>query len=94
MAPPTAWVRSEVADRRWTLRATSWRHHVELYGDGSHREPHVLPVPLPALGRNAATDFEHLAGQLRCVVREFGRIIFEGQSELAGLEVGSLPATR
>ena len=92
LTPPTAWVRSELGDRRWTPRATSLRHHVEIVGDGGHRQPHVLPVPLPGERRNVNTDYEHLAGRLRCVVKEFGRLVFEGQTELAGLEVGSLPA--
>ena len=43
------------------------------------------------IGVNVDNDFEHLAGRLRCVVRERGRVVFEGTSELAGLEVGSLP---
>jgi tocopherol cyclase len=88
---PPAPVRSEVADRRWVVRARSLRYQVDLDGDGTHLEPHVLPVPLPAERRNVDTDFEHLAGRLRCVVRERGRVLFEGTSELAGLEVGSLP---
>jgi hypothetical protein len=54
--------------------------------------PHVLPVPLPAERRNIDTDFEHLGGRLRCTVRESGRVIFDGTSELAGLEVGTRPA--
>jgi hypothetical protein len=91
MTPPTAWVRSELGERRWTMKATSWRHHIELHGDGTHLEPHVLPVPLPKERRNVDTDLEHLAGRLRCVVKEFGRVVFEGESDLAGLEVGSLP---
>lgn len=91
LTSPTAWVRSELDDWRWRLRAMSPRYHVELEGDGSDLEPHVLPVPLPAERRNVDTDYEHLAGRLRCVVREFGRVIFEGQTELAGLEIGSLP---
>jgi hypothetical protein len=90
LTPPTAWVRSELGDRTWTLRATSLRHHVELHGDGTHLEPHVLPVPLPAERRNVDTDFEHLAGRLHCVVKEYGRVVFDGWSELAGLEVGSV----
>ncbi|HEX2705178.1 MAG TPA: hypothetical protein VHM65_05420, partial [Candidatus Lustribacter sp.] len=71
--------------------ARSWRHQVDLDGDGTGIEPYVLPVPLPAERRNVDTDFEHLAGRLRCVVRERGQVVFEGTSELAGLEVGSLP---
>ena len=38
------------------------------------------------------TDYEYLAGTLRCTVREWGRTIFEGTSELAGLEIGSRPS--
>ena len=49
------------------------------------------PVSLPGERRNVNTDYEHLAGRLRCVVKEFGRVVFDGQTELAGLEVGSLP---
>lgn len=88
---PPAPVRSEVADGRWTIRARSLRYRVDLDGDGAGLEPHVLPVPLPAERRNVDTDFEHLGGRLRCVVRDRGRLVFDGRSELAGLEVGSLP---
>ena len=91
MTPPTAWVRSELGDRRWTLRATSLRYHIEIHGDGTHLEPHALPVPLPEQRRNVDTDFEHLGGRLHCTVTEYGRVIFDGRSEIAGLEVGSLP---
>jgi len=51
----------------------------------------VLPVPLPDERRNIDTDFEHLGGRLRCRVRESGRLLFEGTSELAALEVGTRP---
>ena len=69
LTPPTAWVRSALGDGRWTLRARSLRYHVEIDGDGVHRQPHVLPVPLPGERRNVNTDYEHLAGRLRCVVK-------------------------
>jgi hypothetical protein len=91
MTPPTAWVRSDIGERMWRMRATSLRYHVEIHGDGRHLEPHALPVPLPGQRRNVDTDFEHLGGRLRCIVREFGRVIFDGRSETAGLEIGSLP---
>lgn len=90
---PPAPVRSAVSDGRWTVRARSLRYQVDLEGDGAGLEPHVLPVPLPAERRNVDTDFEHLAGRLHCVVREHGRVVFDATSELAGLEVGSLPGT-
>jgi hypothetical protein len=51
----------------------------------------VLPVPLPAQRRNIDTDFEHLGGRLGLTVRESGRLLFQGTSELAALEVGTRP---
>jgi hypothetical protein len=93
ITPPDR-VRSEAGDNTWRVRARSLRYQVDLDGDGRHLAPHVLPVPLPAERRNVDTDFEHLAGRLRCVVRERGKVLFEGTSEMAGLEVGSLPGPR
>ena len=90
MTPPLL-VRSEIGDNRWLLRGRSRRYEIELDGDGTHLPPHVLPVPLPAQRRNIDTDFEHLGGRLRCTVRESGQVLFDGTSELAGLEVGTRP---
>ena len=88
---PPASVRSSAGAGRWRVRARSPRYAIDLDGDGTALDPHVLPVPLPAERRNVDTDFEHLAGRLHCVVREGRTVLFEGTSELAGLEVGSLP---
>lgn len=88
---PPAPVRCALAEGRWSIRARTPRYQIELEGDGTSLDPHVLPVPLPAQRRNIDTDFEHLGGRLRCTVREFGRPLFEGTSVLAGLEVGSRP---
>jgi len=89
---PPALVRSHVGDGRWTVRARTPRYQIELDGHDAGLSPHVLPVPLPAERRNIDTDFEHLAGRLRCTVRTFGRVVFDGTSEMAGLEIGSRPA--
>ena len=90
MTPPVL-VRSEVGDNQWFIRGKSLRYEIELEGDGRHLPPHVLPVPLPAERRNIDTDFEHLGGRLRLTVRESGRLLFTGTSELAALEVGTRP---
>ena len=90
MTPPVL-VRSEVGDNQWLIRGKSRRYEIELVGDGRHLPPHVLPVPLPAQRRNIDTDFEHLGGRLQLTVRESGRLLFEGTSELAALEVGTRP---
>lgn len=93
MTPPAS-VRTAVRDGTWTVHARSPRYRIDLDGDGDGLDPHVLPVPLPAQRRNIDTDFEHLAGRLRCVVRQSGQVIFDGTSSLAGLEVGSLPGSK
>lgn len=90
MTPPVL-VRSQVGENQWRLRGRSARYEIELHGDGRHLPPHVLPVPLPAERRNIDTDFEHLGGRLHLTVRQFGRVLFAGTSELAALEVGTRP---
>lgn len=88
---PPAWVSADCDGRQWRIVARSARYHVVLDACGDDAEPHVLPVPLPAERRNIDTDYEHLAGRLRCTVREWGRTIFDGTTHLAGLEIGSRP---
>ncbi len=83
-------VRSQLSDQEWSISARSWRYRIDLEGDGAGLDPHVLPVPLPAERRNVDSDFEHLAGRLHCVVQKRGRVLFEGTSDLAGLEIGSV----
>lgn len=90
MTPPIP-VRSDLSSDRWSIRARSVRYQIDLEGDGAGIDPHVLPVPLPAERRNVDTDFEHLAGRLHCVVRKRGRVLFDGTSDFAGLEIGSVP---
>jgi tocopherol cyclase len=90
IAPPAS-VRSQMSAGRWTIRAKSLRYQIDVEGDATGLEPHNLPVPLPAERRNVGAAVEHLAGRLRCTVREFGRIVFDGRSEMAGLEIGTLP---
>lgn len=88
---PPASVRSRVSEERWNIRAKSVRYQIDLDGDGAGQTPLILPVPLPAERRNVGAAVEHLAGRLHCVVRDFGKVVFDGTSELAGLEVGNLP---
>lgn len=73
---------------RWRLRARGARWAVELDGTAEPRDAHVLPVPLPAERRSVPGARQHFAGELRLVVRRFGRTVFEGVSPLAGLEHG------
>lgn len=89
---PPALVSYTGNDLRWQIEARTPRFHIELDGRGVGDGPHVLPVPLPGERRNIDTDYEYLAATLRLTVREWGRTIFDGTSELAGLEIGSRPA--
>jgi hypothetical protein len=62
---------------------------VEVEGHANGTAPHSLPIPLPAERRHredAAT--QHLAGELRVVLRRRGRTLYAGTSRLAGLERG------
>jgi tocopherol cyclase len=88
---PPALVSSTCDQQRWRIVARTARYRVELDGRGVGTGPHVLPVPLPAERRNIDTDYEYLAGALRCRVWDWGRSIFDGTSELAGLEIGDRP---
>jgi hypothetical protein len=53
----------------------------------------VLPVPLPAAGYSVPGARENLAGVLRVTVRRRGRVVFAGESRIAGLEFGSVTQT-
>lgn len=88
---PPALVSYAGDEQRWQIDARTPRYRIQLDGRGDGSGPHVLPVPLPTERRNIDTDYEYLAGTLRCTVREWGRTIFNGTSELAGLEIGSRP---
>jgi tocopherol cyclase len=90
VTPPNI-VRTRLDVDRWSIRARSPRYRIDLEGSGAGTEPHVLPVPLPSQRRNVETDFEHLAGTLRCVVRSADQMIVDATSTLAGLELGCLP---
>jgi hypothetical protein len=85
--PPLASVRAAATARSWRVRARSPRHAVEIEGEAS-AEPHLLPVPDVAARRVDMRSRQHLAGIVRLRVRRPGRTVFEGESPLAGLELG------
>jgi hypothetical protein len=88
LTPPLARVHSHTDGRRWEVaaRGRGQRVHVVATGTG---DPHVLPVPLPSERRNVDTDFEFLAGHLSLSLS--GRVTYEGETDLAGLEIGHRP---
>ena len=81
-------VRAEVSDGRWALAGRGARWGVEVEGSACGLAPLVLPVPLPRERRSVPGAFQHLAARLRLEVRRRGRVVFAGESGLAGLEHG------
>jgi tocopherol cyclase len=78
-------LRVAVDERGWRLRGAG----VEVEAHAGGGAPHLLPVPVPH-ERRRLDDWapQHLTGTLRLSVRRRGRSVFEGTSELAGLERG------
>ncbi|MDO5683334.1 MAG: tocopherol cyclase family protein [Propionibacteriaceae bacterium] len=72
----------------WTMRGRSRRWSIEIDADDDPDSAFVLPVPLVEERRNTPGDLEHLAGHLHVVVREHGRVLWRGDTELAALEIG------
>jgi hypothetical protein len=83
-------VRVDIRGDAWRLSGHGARWSVELEADASGAGAHVLPVPLPEQRRNVPAAHQHLAARLRVVVRERGRVRFDGESALAGLERGAV----
>lgn len=88
--PGVSPVDADVADDVWRLDGRGYGWRVRVTGRASLGRAHVLPVPLPSEGRNAAGAIEHLAGELEVEVSRFGRPVWSGRSGLAALEHGGL----
>jgi hypothetical protein len=78
-------LRVAVDERGWRLAGAGLE--VEAHADAA--AAHLLPVPVPR-ERRRLDDWapQHLAGTLRLSVRRRGRTLYQGTSELAGLERG------
>lgn len=74
---------------RWHIAGRTARHTLELEGHAVPAEAHRLPVPLPAQRRELPEgSAQHLAGELRVLLRRGRRTILDDTSHLAGLELG------
>ena len=81
-------VKADVTNTSWSLRGRGPVWGVEIEGEAPLADAHLLPVPLPAERRNVPGALEHLGGRMRVVLRRRGRIVWTGESALAGLEHG------
>jgi tocopherol cyclase len=86
LAPPLARTRAAVGERGWRIEVRSPRYEVELAGDDPSDSAVALPVPRPDAVATDPRSHQALAGRLRARVRRDGRVLFEGESRLAGLE--------
>lgn len=85
-SPPLSLMTAAVGEAGWRVTARSARHRVELEGEEAGHAPVLLPVPAPSERRVDVRSRQHLAGRLRIRVLRSGRVLFEGESVLAGLE--------
>jgi tocopherol cyclase len=89
--PLVAPVRATVAPGSWRLLGRSARHRVEIEAKADPALAHVMDVPVPGEHRTVPWSHQHLAGRLRVRLTRRGRTVYEGVSELAGLEQGRAP---
>ncbi len=88
--PVTSPVHAAVTDETWTLRGRNRTWQIELDAFAPLADAHILPVPLPRERRNVPGALEHLAGTMQVRVRRHGRLVWQGSTDLAGLEHGGL----
>ena len=85
--PLLAPVRADVVPGRWTLMGRG----LEIEAAADPAAAHILDVPVPAERRTLPWSHQHLAGRLRVRLTRRGRLLYEGESTLAGLELGRAP---
>lgn len=86
---PPGLLRVDASPGRWHIAGRTPRHTLELEGTATPADAHRLPVPLPAQRRELPEgSAQHLAGELRVLVRRGRRTILDDTSCLAGLELG------
>lgn len=88
--PVTSPVLAHITDDTWTLRGRGLGYTVEVEGWAPLADAHVLPVPLVEQRGPTPGALEHLGGTLAVKVRRGSRVVWRGESAVAGLEHGSL----
>jgi hypothetical protein len=88
LVPPRARTQVSLGADAWRLRTRAPGMTVEIDGEGAGVPAHELLVPLPGAGSAEERSRQHLAARLELRVRRDRRVLFEGVSPLAGLELG------
>ena len=94
LRPPAARMAAAVRDGAWRVRGRGARHSVLIEGDADPAAAAALPVPLPARRAFEPRSRQVLAGRLAVTVRRGRRVLYRGESGLAGLEHGGEPEPR
>jgi hypothetical protein len=89
LSPPTARVVAATVSNRWRLTAAGPRHTVHVEAEARPQDVHLLPVPVVADRRAELRAAQYLAGHLELTVHRGRRLLFRGESALAGLERGT-----
>ncbi len=74
----------------WRMSGKNYRWQIDVEAFADPEDALVLPVPLPSEHRNVPGDLEVLNGHLRVVVHDRGKLVWNGESRTAALEVGGL----
>jgi hypothetical protein len=88
LTPPRARTRVALDVDSWRLRTRAPGITVEISGQGAGTPAHELLVPVPGAGCAEPRSRQHLAARLGLRVRRGRRVLFDGESPLAGLELG------
>ena len=87
-APPVSRTLACAGPGAWRLRTRGRGFCVEIAGDAAGARPHELLVPVAGERRGEPRSRQLLAGRLKLRVRRGERLLYAGESSLAGLELG------
>jgi hypothetical protein len=77
------------ADGAWRVQGRSPRFSLLVEGEADDSTAAALPVPLPAERALEPRSRQVLAGRLAVMLRRGRRLVYRGESSLAGLEHGT-----
>ena len=92
--PSTSHIRATVTRESWSLHGRNPRSGIEIEASSPLDTAFVVPVPIPAEGRNSPAAIVHPVGRLNVTVRRRAEIAWKGESTLATLEYGSFADAR
>jgi Tocopherol cyclase len=89
LGPPLASMAAAAGDGAWRIRGRSAMHSVLIEGEADATAAASLPVPLPERRALELRSRQVLAGRLAVTLRRGRRVLYRGESSLAGLEHGT-----